>query len=209
MRPALGPKEKLSRRVGQNLFLKGERSYSQKHAMIRNPAPPGFHGKRRKFNVSDYGSHLLEKQKVRFGYNIPERQLEKYFKEASKAIGNTAQALYQKLETRLDNVVFRSGLAISRTIARQIVSHGHIAVNGKRNNLPSCAVKKGDMVSIYERSKNSPLFKDLGNHLKRYTPPGWIEMDKDKFVAKVVGSPNLEEVQDAPNLQFVVEYYSR
>ena len=209
MRPTLGPKEKLSRRVGQNLFLKGERSFSQKHAMIRNPLPPGLNRKTRRRGMSDYGEHLLEKQKVRYSYGISESQMRKYYEEALKASGNTAEVLFQKLESRLDNIVFRAGFVISRSIARHLVSHGHFRVNNKKVNLPSYSVKPGDIIGVNNSSLNLQNFKNLSDFLKKYTMPKWIQLDKDKSEVKIDTLPTIEDNQDQFNLQLVIEFYAR
>lgn len=209
MRPTLGPKERLSRRIGQNLFLKGERSLSQKHAMIRNPFPPGMHGRARRRGMSDFGTHLKEKQKMKYTYGIAERQLRRYFEESRKKVGNTAEALYQKLEFRLDNAVYRAGFTISRTIARHTVSHGHFYVNGKRVDLPSYGVKKGDVISIAPQSAGIAQFKDAAQMLKQHASAPWLSVDKEKFTATVNAHPQLEEAEVEYSLQMIVESYSR
>lgn len=209
MRPTLGPKEKLSRRIGQNLFLKGERSFSQKHAMIRNPFPPGMHGRARRRGISDFGTHLKEKQKTKYMYGIAERQLRRYFEEARKKAGNTAEALFQKLELRLDNVVYRAGLTISRSIARHLVSHGHFYVNNKKVDLPGYEVKKNDVVTIAPRAIGMIHFKDIAAMLKKYTPPAWLSVDVVSHSAQVVSLPKLEEAEVEYSLQMIVESYSR
>lgn len=209
MRPTLGPKEKPSRRIGQNLFLKGERSLSQKHAMIRNPFPPGMHGRSRRRGLSDFGAHLKEKQKIKYTYGVAERQLRRYFEEARKKVGNTAEVLFQKLELRLDNVVYRSGFTISRSIGRHLVSHGHFCVNSKRVNLPSYELRKGDVVSITPQSASLVHFKDLAASFKKYTPPFWISVDGTKYSAKINSMPQLDEAEVEYSLQMIIESYSR
>ena len=209
MRPTLGPKEKLSRRVGQNLFLKGERSFSQKHAIIRNPSLPGQRRNARRRGMSDYGEHLLEKQKVRYSYGISESQMRKYYEGALKASGNTAEVLLQKLESRLDNSVFRAGFVISRSIARHLVSHGHFRVNNKRVNLPSYSVKPGDIISVNNNSLNLQNFNNLSDFLKKHTLPKWIQLNKEKSEVKIIALPTVEDNQDQFNLQLVIEFYAR
>src|SRR4030043_988045 len=142
---------KKCRRAGQKLFLKGERCYSQKCAMVKRPYPPGLHGKRRS-SLSEYGKQLLEKQKIRNTYGVLERQFKKYVLETKDKAGDKREFLFKKLEKRLDNVIFRAGFAKSRTQARQTVSHGHVLVNSRRMNIPSYEVKVGDVISIKVKS---------------------------------------------------------
>lgn len=201
-------KEKVSRRYGQNLFLKGERSYSQKSAMVRNPFPPGPHRKRRKAS-SDYGVHLKEKQMVRFSYGVDERQIQKYFDMADRSKENTAETFQRILETRLDNVVFRSGFCVSRSVARQAVKHGHIVVNGKKVTLPAFAVRANDVVEISPKSLKKGPFKDIETAIKGYQTPPWLSLDKSNLKAKVLHYPKPEEILSPFNFQLLVEYYAK
>jgi len=200
---------KKCRRVGQKLFLKGERCFSQKCAMIRKPYIPGLHGKSRRKGISEYGQQLIEKQKVRHVYGISERQFKNYFKEIVGQKGNKEELLVNKLESRLDNVVFRLGWAGSRTLARQIVNHGHILVNQRKVDIPSFSVKKGDVVQIKEKSKKSALFGDLKVTLKKYGAPAWLSLDKQKLTGKIIGQPKIADIGKVGEIGMIIEYYSR
>lgn len=200
---------KKCRRLGQKLFLKGERCFTPKCAMVKKPYPPGVHGKKRRRGLSEYGSQLAEKQKLKRIYGIRERQLRRYFKEASKSRGATTEVLLTTLERRIDNVIFRLGWAESRTKGRQIVSHGHILLNGKRVDIPSINLKKGDVVEINKASLKKSLFRDLEIKLKKFTPPAWLSLDKKEFKAAVLAIPSKEAIETPVDLQMIVEYYSR
>ena len=208
--PIARPKEKLERRIGEKLFLKGERSFSQKTAVSRRPYPPGLHGKKRRRGRSEYGTELREKQKVRYLYGIDDGKLKRYFEEA-RATKNkpTADTLAELLERRLDNVVFRLGFAISRSIARHLASYGHILVNGKSVRQPSLRVKIGDIISPKADELPTALYQDLDLRLKKYTPPEWLELAKDKHEGKVLRLPNMGDVMTQQNMSLVVEYYSK
>ena len=184
---------KKCRRFGQKLFLKGDRCFGQKCAMIRRPYPPGVHGKSFKKRSSEYGLQLNEKQKVRNVYGISEKQFKRYFKEIAIQKGNKEELFAQKIESRLDNVIFRLGLACSRSLARQIVSHGHILVNGRKVDIPSYKVKKNDVIKIKEKSKNITIFKDLKTLLKKYELPVWLSLDKEKLEAKIIKEKEMKE----------------
>jgi small subunit ribosomal protein S4 len=200
---------KKCRRSGVKLFLRGDRCFTPKCAMVKKPYPPGAHGKKRRPALSEYGSQLAEKQKLRKIYNINEAQLKKYFSEASKAKGVATEILLAKLETRIDNVIFRLGFAESRAKARQIVSHGHILLNDKKIDIPSIHVKKGDTIKIKKSSFAKPLFSGLIAKLKKFNPPTWLSLDKDNLVAGVLSSPSKEDIESNADLQMIVEYYSR
>lgn len=206
-----GPKEKIERRLGTKLFLKGERSYSPKSATVKRMYPPGMHGKNYRMRLSEYGSQLHSKQKVRNIYRMLERQFKNWAKEAIESRSETGDYLVKKLERRLDNVVFRSGFAQSRDQARQIVNHGHILVNGKKISIPSYGVKTGDVIKVREGSMKTEYFSALAPQwIKKYKPPSWIELDSDNFVAKIIGMPTiLESGLDMKDLQLIVEFYSR
>ena len=200
---------KKCRRAGQKLFLKGERCFTPKCSMIKKPYAPGLHGKKRKRALSEYGSQLAEKQKLKRIYGVNERQLKKYFKESAKAKGVATEVLLKKLETRLDNVVFRSGLAESRAKARQIVTHGHIMLNKRRVDIPSIGVKRGDVISIKKSSLTKALFKGLETKLKKYNFPKWIDFDKKELKASIIALPSGEELEAPVDLQMIIEFYSR
>jgi small subunit ribosomal protein S4 len=205
----LGPKERKSRAVGENLFLKPNRSGSQKSAMIRKPYRPGIHGKRRR-TLSEYGFQLLEKQKIRFSYGLSEKQLKKYAGEAMRARKTaTPEALFRLLEMRIDNIVFRSGLAPSRSVARLMVTHGHINLNSRRHDVPSAQLKAGDSISVREASLKTKLFEDAKERLKKFQLPSWLELDRENLAIKVIGFPSTEESKTSFNFPLVLEFYSR
>jgi small subunit ribosomal protein S4 len=200
---------KKCRRAGQKLFLKGERCLSQKCAVIRKPYIPGVHGKARRRRISEYGQQLAEKQKIRHIYGVSEQQFKNYFKEIVGQKGNREELLVQKLENRLDNVVFRLGWTSSRSTARQVVSHGHILVNGHKVDIPSYQVKKGDVIKIRERSKKLILFQDLKTILKKHEVAKWLSLDNQKIEGKVKGQPGIEDLDKIGELSMVIEYYSK
>ena len=208
--PLARPKEKIERRIGEKLFLKGERSFSQKTAVSRRPYPPGLHGKKRRRGRSEYGTQLREKQKVRYLYGLGDGELKRYFEEALADKNKpTADMLAELLERRLDNAVFRLGFAVSRSIARHLVSYGHILVNGRCVRRPSLRVKIGDIISPKVNELSSTLWRDLEIRLKKYTPPEWLDLAKDKHEGKAVRLPNMGDVMTQQNMSLVVEYYSR
>lgn len=200
-------KEKKERSLGVQLFLKPYRCNSPKCVTSRRPQRPGLHGKSFRRALSEFGQQLLEKQKIRFTYGIRERQFRKLFESASKNPGVTGKMLMSFLERRLDNVVYRLGLAPSRSVARQLVGHGHIIVNGRRVTIPSYQAKIGDTVSIRPQSKDHHAFKDLADSLKKYDLPIWLTIDKDKFEGKVVSDP--KDLNTEFNVNMVVDFYSK
>lgn len=197
-----GPREKISRRLGVNLFLKGERSAGPKAAFTRRPYPPGQHGPKRQAKPSEYGLQLKEKQKARFSYGVNERQLRRYFEEASKSKDKTGEKLLEILERRLDNVVYRLGLASSRRQARQLVSHGHVKVNGKKVDIPSFSVGVGDTITM---KKTLPNWQLPSN----FTPPTWLKLEKKSLTGVVVRPPAREEIGFEIDEKMIVEFYSR
>ncbi len=199
---------KKCRRAKQKLFLKGERCFTSKCAMVKKPYPPGMHGKRRR-NISEYGAQLAEKQKICRIYGIREKQSKRYFREASKERGVIGDNLLKKLEMRLDNVVFRLGIATSRRKARQLVNHGHILVNNRKVDIPSFQVKLKDSIEIKKSSIGSALFKNLETKLKKYKTPSWLSSDKSKTKAKVISQPKQEDIIIPVDIKMIVEYYSR
>ena len=199
-----GPKYKIARRLGAPIF---EKTQTQKYALHLERK-----GKKRGFTKpkSEYGIQLNEKQKARFTYGLTERQFSNYVKEAlSKKHGNAAQTIYEFLERRLDNVVYRLGLASTRLGARQMVSHGHISVNGKRVNVPSSRVSFGNKIEITLRSQNKPIFENLDEKIKNVTVPSWISFDSVKKVAEIQGMPVMSKMDNMFDLNAVVEFYSR
>ena len=203
---------KTCRRLGQKLFLKGERCFSQKCAMIKRAYAPGPPKKRRGGSSSEYKKSLNEKQALKKWYGISERQFKKYVKQTLEKMGkveNVSAELIKRLEERLDNVIFRLGFAKSRPQARQLVSHGYFLINGKPVNIPSYAVRKGDIISIKEHKKQKGGFKELSTQLKRQEAPSWLSLNKEKLVAKSVGEPNLDEVKPPAEISLIFEFYSR
>lgn len=204
-----GPKEKLSRRIGENLGLKAERSFSPKSAFLRKPYKPGVHGKSRKRALSEFGMQLLEKQKLRYTYGLTEKQLRKYFKEANQKKGVTGDLLLSALERRIDNAVYRSGLAASRVIARQLVNHGHFLVNDIKVDVPSYSVKINDTVNIRSRSRDKKMFFTLADKLKKHEAPSWLAVDKKTFEIKIKSDPGANDLPKNFNMNAVIAYYSR
>lgn len=209
----INAKCKKCRRVSQKLFLKGERCFTVKCPMIKRPYPPGIHGKKIKRGLSEYGKQLLEKQKIRQTYGIRERQFKKYVKEIMNKGGDKRELLLRKLEKRLDNIIFRLAWAKSRSQARQMISHGHILVNGRRVTIPSYEVKIGDRVAISEKSQKLTIFKNLKATLKKQETPSWLgpeSLTKDAgFEAKIKSEPSFEDSKDLQGLGAIIEYYSR
>lgn len=197
---------RLCRREGQKLFLKGERCYSTKCAVDKRPYAPGQHGQGRK-KLSDYGVQLREKQKAKRFYGLLETQFRNYFDKAAKKPGITGENLLIMLETRLDNAVFRLGMGASRKEARQLVTHGHFLVNGKRVDIPSYAVKPGDVISVKEKSASSPKFKEMRE--MAITVPSWMTVDIDKLEGKIISYPRREEIDTPIKEHLIVELYSK
>ena len=197
---------KLCRREGQKLFLKGERCYSSKCAIERRNYAPGQHGQARK-KMSDYGLQLREKQKAKRFYGVQETQFRNLFDKAARKPGITGENLMIYLESRLDNVVFRLGFAASRKEARQLVTHGHFTVNGKKADIPSMEVKAGDVVAVKEKSQSSVKFKEIKE--MQITVPVWMTVDTDKLEGKVVAMPRREDIDTPIAEHLIVELYSK
>jgi small subunit ribosomal protein S4 len=198
---------RLCRREGQKLFLKGERCYSPKCALERRAFPPGQNGQGRRSKMSDYGLQLREKQKTKRFYGLQETQFRNLFDKAARKQGITGENLLIMLETRLDNVVFRLGFASSRKEARQLVTHGHFQVNGKKVNIPSYEVKAGDVITVKEKSQSSPKFKEVKD--MTITVPSWMTVDVQKLEGKVVTIPTREEIDTPIAEHLIVELYSK
>ncbi|MFH1745140.1 MAG: 30S ribosomal protein S4 [bacterium] len=207
----LEPKCKQCRRTGEKLFLRGERCKTTKCAMVKRNYPPGFHGPKQgsKKRMSDYGERLNEKQKGKKQYNLLEKQFKITFYKARKKSGDTGENFIQLLETRLDNVIYRSGVATSRAQARQFVNHGQFTVNNKAVKIPSYVVKAGDVVKIKSNKKTSKIFKDISEKLKNFEFPGWLSVDLKDLSIKVLRSPEMKEVNSNFNMQMIIEYYSK
>jgi small subunit ribosomal protein S4 len=199
---------RLCRREGGKLFLKGTRCYTKKCSFERRPTPPGQHGVRRR-KMGEFGIQLREKQKVRRVYGVLERQFRNYFREAETHEGVTGEALLQSLETRLDNVVFRLGFASSRAQARQLVTHGHFAVNGVPTDVASFAMKPGDRVEVRESRRGREAFKVIRETLRSHTAPDWLSLDAAKLSGSVASIPRRDQMPLDLSEQLVVEYYSR
>jgi len=207
-----GPVCKLCRREGEKLFLKGSRCLTAKCAIERRPYAPGQHGRERQYRrgrASDYLLQLREKQKMRRIYGVYERQFSIYFGKAEKRSGLTGSNLLTLLESRLDNVVYRLGMAMSRSQARQLVSHGHVMLNGRKTNVPSALVSPGDSVSIRSESTRKTYFKTLRQDLDDRQVPRWLRLDVSNLSATVLQLPAREDIDVSLNEQLVVEYYSR
>jgi len=202
---------RLCRREGIKLYLKGERCYTDKCAIDRRAYAPGQHGQGggRKSRTSEYGTQLREKQKARRVYGILEKQFQAYYEEAARRPGITGDTLLQLLEARLDNVVYRLGYASSRPEARQLVKHGHFAVNGRRVDIPSYHVRLDEVVSLREKSAGSQKFKELFEAAEGKTPPAWLERDIMSRSGKVLRYPTREEIDVPVTEQLIIEYYSR
>ncbi len=200
---------RLCRRQGEKLFLKGTRCQTEKCAAAKRAYPPGQHGEGRRQKLSNYGTQLKEKQKVKRIYGVLERQFRKYFKVASKTKGVTGKVLLQLLERRLDNVIFRMGLAISRSQARQIVRHNLIAVNGRRVNIPSYLVAANDQVEVKAKDKAKAKIKDNLELSKDRTVPAWLEFNAAGMSAKVLRLPEKGDIQQPIQEQLIVELYSK
>lgn len=199
---------RMCRREGAKLFLKGERCYSDKCSVTRRAYAPGQHGQNRK-KVSEYGLQLREKQKARRYYGVLESQFEGYFETAERKQGMTGENLLRILETRLDNVVYRLGLASSRAEARQLVVHGHYTVNGKKVNIPSYQVKDGEVIAVCEKSRQSDKIKAIIESCGARPVPMWLDMNKETLEAKVVRMPNREDIDLDVQELLIVEYYSK
>ena len=200
---------RLCRRQGEKLFLKGTKCQTEKCAAAKRAYPPGQHGQGRRQKLSNYGVQLKEKQKVKRIYGVLERQFRKYFKIASKTKGVTGKVLLQLLERRLDNVVFRMGLGISRSQARQIVRHNFILVNSHRVNIPSYLVDKDDLIEIKAKDKAKVKIKDNLELVKDRTVPSWLEFSAADMKGKVLRLPEKTDIQQPIQEQLIVELYSK
>lgn len=203
---------KICRRMGQKLFLKGEKCSSPKCPIVKRPYPPGQKGKRRKRGLSEYGKALREKQKLREWYGLSERQFKKYINEILAKRGkvaDAAQEVIKKLEKRLDNVVMRLGFAPSRAQARQLIGHGYFKIRGRECNIPSFEVKKGDVISMRKEKAGKPFVKELSVYLKKVQPPSWLKLDPQKMEGEVIGEPSPEESGVPSEISSIFEFYSR
>jgi small subunit ribosomal protein S4 len=200
---------RLCRREGIKLFLKGTKCFSDKCPIEKRNFAPGQHGKDRKAKIVGYGLQLREKQKAKRMYFTQETQFRNYFEKAARTKGVTGEILLQQLERRLDNVVFRLGFAISRRQARQLVRHGHIAVNGRKVNIPSFEVAVGQEITIREDSKKLPILDAAKDFASHQNAPNWLDIDRDNYKGRVLALPKREDIQLPVNEQLIVELYSK
>lgn len=207
----LGPKEKKERALGERLHLKGNRCDSPKCAAVKRPYPPGAHGKSRRKALSDFGRQLKEKQKFKISYLIDERNLSRIFGEAKKSAKASAGGIGIKfielLERRLDNIVYRLGLAPSRLMGRQLVLHGHIFVNGRRVRSPGYEVKVNDIISVRKESAGEGAFRELKEKLKTYEMPKWLALDPESLEGRVVALP--QDIEMPFEVSLLVEAFSK
>jgi small subunit ribosomal protein S4 len=203
---------KLCRRAGEKLFLKGDRCGTPKCSIVRRAYPPGVHGAKGKRNQSEFGQQLAMKQKMKRVYGILERQFKKYFTEVKDKQGVTGDLLLQKLEARLDNVIYRAGFAANRRLSRQLVRHSHFTVNGKKVNIPSFEVKVGDFIQIKPTKTGKPYFKQLDEIIegkKGVGVPAWLEVDSAKKTITIKSKSTRDDIGMNLDAQMVVEFYSR
>jgi len=202
---------RMCRREGQKLYLKGDRCLTPKCAFERRGFAPGMHAKKAQFkrNQSEYSLQLREKQKVKRIYGVMERQFRRYFDHAVRAKGLTGANLLILLETRLDNVVYRLGLAQSRAQARQIVRHGHIIVNGRKTNVPSYLVKPNDVITVRPESRGREYFQLVGEFMGERPTPSWLSLNSEALTGRVLSRPTRQDIDLPVNEQLVVEFYSR
>jgi small subunit ribosomal protein S4 len=208
----INPKCKICRREGEKLFLRGERCLSPKCAMIKRPYAPGMESKKKRKSSSEYGKELREKQKLKRWYNLRERQFAAYVEKAFQKRGkseDTGAILIKELESRLDNVVYRMGLGASRIQARQIVSHGHFLVNGKKIDVPSYHVRKGDVIGVKPGSLKSTFFKNSSTTMKKQAVPSWLQVDAEKLQVKIIGNATMADANVPAEVSMIFEYYSR
>jgi small subunit ribosomal protein S4 len=191
------------------LFLKGERCYTEKCAIEKRNFPPGQHGKSRRAKMAGYGIQLREKQKVKRIYGVLEDQFRHYFESAERQRGITGETLLQLLERRLDNVVYRLGLATSRAQARQLVRHGHFTVNGRKVDVPSYSLKAGDVLGVRETSRKAPVFAHAMEEVKGRGIPEWLLFDGDQMSGRIVSLPTREQINLPVQEQLIVELYSK
>ncbi len=205
----LDEKCKLCRREGEKLFLKGEKCYSPKCPIVRRNYPPGVHGPKGRGRQTAYGRQMREKQKIKRIYGISERQFVNYYDKAIKKIGDTGAIIAAMLEKRLDNVVYRFGLAASRTQARQLVSHGFFKINDKKINIPSYQLKVKDILTINPTKSKSKIFDGLLKKLEKFETPSWLNFNVKEMKGKIVSEPKPEDIKQNVDMTQIVEFYSR
>ena len=205
----IGPVCRLCRREGMKLFLKGERCYTEKCAIEKRNFAPGQHGKTRKAKLAGYGLQLREKQKVKRIYGVLEDQFRRYFEMADRTRGITGETLLQLLERRMDNVIYRLGLATSRAQARQLVRHGHFTVNGKKVDIPSYSVRAGDVITVIGRSQKNTTIEHAIEEVKGRGIPEWLSFDPNAIAGRIVSMPTRAQINLPVQEQLIVELYSK
>jgi len=200
---------KQCRRIGEKLFLKGDRCSTPKCAMIKRNYAPGFHGPKGHKRLSDYGLQLQEKQKAKKYYGLLEKQFRLTYAKASKKQGDAGKNFLRLLEMRLDNVIYRLGWATSRSQARQLVTHGHFSVNDRKTDIPSFSVKLGQVIKIRKSSQSNRYFKNLGEKLKKADRPSWLNLEVKDLSAKALHEPKDTDLPQNINVQMIIEYYSK
>ena len=209
---------KICRRAGTKLFLKGDKCFTPKCPMTLKPYPPGRKKKKKRSSFSEYARELKEKQKLRQWYGLREKQFSNYVESVlhkvtslkkGKEKEDAENVLIRFLESRLDNVIFRLGFALSRRQARQLVSHGHFLINKRPVNIPSFQVKKGDKIKVKSSSIKNNFFQKRSFVIKKYKPPSWLKLDVDKWEGEVIGLPSIEEVSPPADILSIFEFYSR
>ncbi|MFA5644007.1 MAG: 30S ribosomal protein S4 [Patescibacteria group bacterium] len=207
----LDSKCKQCRRIGEKLFLKGERCLSTKCAMVKRNYPPGFHGPKGKKRSSDYGLQLNEKQKTKKMYGLNENQFRTSFNKVQKKGGDVGPNFLRHLEMRLDSLIYRAGFASSRSLARQLVNHGHFSVNDRKVDVPSYQAKIGQIIKIKKSSKNNKYFRDLPEKLKNLSPElkSWLAVDIKELSAKVLHEPRPQDLPSNVKTHMIIEFYSK
>lgn len=206
----LDPKCKQCRRIGEKLFLKGEKCFSAKCPIVKRNYPPGIHGPKGYSRLSEYGQQLKEKQKAKKSYRILEKQFHRYYKKSVKMKGDTGENLLRFLELRLDNIIYRLGLANSRDKARQLIKHGHITVNNHKVSIPSYQTKVNDIVGVKKLKLQKNYFKDITRGIKDKSLPAWLAFTNQKELeAKIIDQPDTEELKKGIEVPLIVEYYSK
>lgn len=201
---------RITRRLGERFFFKAERDLTPKSVSVRRPYPPGMRSRRSRRSLSEFGLALTERQKVRYTYGVSSTALRRYAERARRARGRAATAvLVELLERRLDNAIFRLGLAPSRRIARQLVSHGHITMNGRRVRTPSREVRQGDELAVQPRSRSHPVFGNIAVRLKNYEPPAWLRIVPEELRGEVLRAPEADDAALTLHTNRVIEYFSR
>ncbi len=200
---------KQCRRAGEKLFLKGDRCSTAKCAMVKRNYAPGFHGPKGRKRLSDYGLQLQEKQKAKKYYGLLEKQFRLTFAKAGKKSGDAGKNFLKLLEMRLDNVIFRLGLASSRSQARQLVNHGHFTVDGRKASIPSMTVKVGQIIKIKKTSEKNKFFRNLEEKLQKAERPSWLNFDAKELNAKVLHEPKDTDLPQNINVQMIIEFYSK